>query len=246
MPIGERTIHPNDIPDCELLDLLPLIDALSHPETRIEPHSPASQLTAVNIARVAECAVEQYSKDLRQGSVTDYRRRARQIVESAFAETMYISGQWDALMSLTHKGRVSKHEFVENTRWLRERSLEIARLAASHTATLLRSIKERRERVGRKGRPRGAGTVDALFRMQDSAVLNYAAMTVGPSKASDEEAILSAIPTAVREAIRLGQLTRPMGDEFEEEQLIVDRHVKRIRSLFFSIKARHIAGGSSN
>jgi hypothetical protein len=106
-------------------------------------------------------------------------------------------------------------------------------------ALILIEIEAMRIRKGRAGRPPQSANGDALARLLDSSILKDAANSV--LNRNDYEAILAAIPTVVREHLRLGNL-RMLG---ETEQEAVDRHSKRIRASFDALIKNPPRGGSS-
>jgi hypothetical protein len=235
---GQKTLRPQDIPDTDLLEHLPMLEALSSPDTPIEPGASVLQLSAIQFARIAECALEQYAKSLRQGTVTDFRRRVRILIESTLAEGCYLAGRWHGLHQLADAGVLSPSIFNEIMHSLKEQEKEIWHATAGHVAAILRDVKARSERAGKKGRPTGSGSADALLALQDAGILKDAT-TLAAS--NTKAAIEAAIPHVVREYLRLGQL-RTMGST---EQEAVDRHSKRIRAQFDGLVATNSGGGSS-
>jgi hypothetical protein len=220
---GRRKEKKDDI-DSDILEYLPTLLALSRPQTVIEPNSPVLEISAVSFARVAEAAVEQHVRSLRRGSISEYRRRARRLIEGVLGEERFHSGRRHELQRLGDDGLLSADTIKEGLQSVEERERVIWRLAAGDAAEILRDIKARKERIGKKGRAAGSGTTDKLLRRQDTEILKEAA---AHAASKTRAGIAAAIPPIVRERLRRGQL-RTLGTTTQEA---VDRHSKRLRAV---------------
>lgn len=241
MPRGQRTLLEKDIPDEDLLLWVPTLTAVSLPDTTFSDDAPILHASALAFARVAECAVEQYSKNLRQGTVTSFRRRARHLIESTLCEHMYIAGHRTCAAALLAEGILHEQRHIELTDLFRQHELSAWRVAAGLAAEILDDIKKQIGRKAIKGRPRGAPTADSLARLFDSEIAKVATDSCGvrPSK----EQIIAAIPSVVRTYLENGKL-RWLGDPGLPQDA-VDSHSKRIRGLIENLLTKHNAGGYS-
>jgi hypothetical protein len=241
MPRGQRTLSAKDIPDDDLLLWIPTLMAVSLPDTTYSDDAPILKASALAFARVAECAVEQYSELLRQGTVTTFRRRARHLIESTLCENMYLAGQRRCAEALLAEGVMTEQRHIELKESFREYELTAWRTAAGLSAGILNDIEKRATRKSKKGRPRGASTIDSIARLFDSEIAKVAADSCGvrPSK----EQIFSAIPNVVRKYLEDGKL-RWLGDPGHPQDA-VDSHSKRIRASIENLLATHKGGGYS-
>jgi hypothetical protein len=239
MTNGKRPVDPGLQSDTDLLDWIPILEAISRPDTIIEPDAPILQLAAISIARLAEGAVEQHASSIRQGKTTGYRKRARHLIESTLCEAMYINGHRTAVNALAIEGLVSKQRHLELISLFSEHERTAWRTAALLASTLLQEIKGHQTRKGVSGKPDGAISVDALMRLVDSEIMKVASDRCGPN--STNEAIEAKFPEVVREYLENGRLNW-LGDT---EQQAVDRHSKRIRQRFDALLKSRPIGGSS-
>ena len=246
MTRGKKSLDPADCPDIELLTLLPHLEAMALPDTVIEWKEFDTNVTALVIARIVECAVEQHSDVFRKDEAFQFRRRARILVEGAFGEATYLGGRLDEINRLVGVGVISFEQFRDLTYPLRIMELEIRRKAAGIAAQILGDLYKKIRRRGIKGKPKGVRNsgVD-LWDWQDSAVVRTAITMAGPERNGDVEAVAELIPAAVREAMRLGHLTRNIGagGRVSDEQDQIDRHTKRIRRLWENMVMLHKGGG---
>jgi hypothetical protein len=240
MARGKKSLDPLHQSDIDLLGFAPLLDALSRADTAIEGGSSVLQLTAIQFARIAEVAVEQHSKDLRQGTVSEFRKRARNLIESALAEACYLSGRRDELHRLVGEGILSCQRFYELLNELAPKEIDIWRKAAAHAALILRDIQHHVERKKKKGRPRGAHTADALAALVDADILRTAQAKTKKRHPTRDE-ITQEIPSTVQEFLRLGQLPA-LGATVPEA---IERHSKRLRHHLDELAANPPIGGSS-
>jgi hypothetical protein len=241
MARGKKPPDKNRISDTDLLEHIPMLEAISRPDTTIEPGVSVLELTSISFARIAEGAVEQHAKSLRQGEPSKLRKRARVLIESTLAEACYISGHRHVLNHLHADNTLSTERYDGMQASISEREQNIWRKAAGQVAIILREIESQISRKGKKGKPQGAGSADALLSLLDSAVLRDAALAAGPENSRDRKAISAVIPDVVREYLRLGQL-RILGGT---EQEAVDRHAKRLRNQLNNVLKNPPVGGSS-
>jgi hypothetical protein len=239
MTKGKRPVDPGLQSDTDLLDWIPILEAISRPDTIIEPDAPILQLSAISIARLAEGAVEQHAPSIRQGKTTDYRKRARRLIESTLCEAMYINGHRTAVNALASEGLVPQKRHEELIVLFSEREKFAWRTAAHLAATLLSEIKGHQSRRGVKGKPDGAVSVDALMQLVDSEIMKVASDRCGPN--STKEVLEATFPSVVREYLENGRLNW-LGDT---EQQAVDRHSKRIRQRSHALLKSRPIGGSS-
>jgi hypothetical protein len=238
MARGKKPPNPLYEADGDLLEHLEIVEAIGNGAS-IELDAPVRRLTAVSFGRIAEGAVEQNASVIRQGKVGEFRNRARRLIEGALAEECFVSGMRKTLNLLFDRGDISRAAYTENVAIFHGHYEDMWRKAALQCALILIEIEAMRIRKGRAGRPPQSANGDALARLLDSSILKDAANSV--LNRNDYEAILAAIPTVVREHLRLGNL-RMLG---ETEQEAVDRHSKRIRASFDALIKNPPRGGSS-
>jgi hypothetical protein len=239
MPKGMRTLSAKDISNEDLLNWLPTLEAVARSDTTISSDAPILEVSALSFARVAECAVEQHSKSLRQGSVTTFRRRARYLIESTLCEALYLAGHRSCLNALNTEGVLPFQRHVELMELCASQEQEVWRTAANGAALILRDIEARIVRKEKVGRPKEAQSSDVLVRLFDSEILKVASDSCGlkPSKSQVDVAI----PRVVRKYLEDGKL-RWLGSTEKEA---VDRHSKRLRVRLHELIAKAPVGGSS-
>jgi hypothetical protein len=220
---GSKPSNPLHQSDVDLLEFTDLIEAIGQ-GAKIEEGSPLSSLTAISFARIAESAVENNAGILRQGTVSEFRRSARVMLDSALAEECWLSGFRKGLEALFQTGDISAAVLESRLSAFPARYEELRRNAALHCSLILKKIDARRSRTGSRGRPKAAANGDALAKLLDSMILKDASLK---ARENSHDAISSAIPDVVREYMRLGQLRQLGGTEQES----VDRHSRRLRAL---------------
>ena len=239
MSKGKRTLVPADIPNENLLIWIPILEAAARPDTTIASDAPILEASAISFARVVECAVEQHSKSLRQGSVTSFRRRARSLTESTFCNSLYLAGHRTCLNALKAEGSLHSQRHAELMENCVRQEQQDWRDAAGNAASILSDIDAQIARKGKKGKPKESQSSDIIVRLFDSEILKVASDSCGlrPSATQIEDAI----PALVRKYLELGKL-RWLGST---EQEAVDRHSKRLRVRLHELIANAPAGGSS-
>jgi hypothetical protein len=241
MPRGQRTLSAKDIPDDDLLFWVPTLVAVSLPDTTYSEDAPILQASALAFARVAECAVEQYSKTLRQGTVTTFRRRARYLIESTLCENMYIAGYRSCAGALLAEGVLTGQRHIELKELFRQHELSAWRTAAGLSAGILNDIEKQTTRKSKKGRPKGTPAIDSIARLFDSEIAKVAADSCGVRHSKEQ--IFAAIPNVVRKYLEDGKL-RWLGDPGHPQDA-VDSHSKRIRAYVDNLLATNKGGGYS-
>jgi hypothetical protein len=237
---GKKPPNPLYASDIDPLEYIELLDAIGG-GAELGADAPIRRLTAVSFARLAEAAVEQNSKDLRQGSVGEFRTRARTFLESALAEECWFSGARASLDTLLETRDIRHEAFVAKVELFEPHYETMWREASRHCSLILSDIRISRARKGVKGRPMESRNGDALAQLLDSAILHDAVQAVPPGRPVDQQAVSQAIPSAVRVWTRLGQLRR-LGDTEQEH---VAYHTARLRALLEHLVKRGSGGGSS-
>jgi hypothetical protein len=240
MARGARLPDPALQSDVDLLSFIDIIESIGR-GAFVEPDAPVRRLTAVQFGRIAEVAVENNAGALRQGTVGEYRKRARHIIDAALVEEGWISGIRFALDWLLESGYISPQVFLVLSGMPEAHSTDIWRKAASNCALILRDIEKARARTGGKGRPAASPNGDALARLLDSEIIWDAVRSLPPGTQADRDTVAAAIPAMVRKYSRLGQ-PRRLG---ETEQEHVDRHSKRLREQLDRVLANPPSGGFS-
>ena len=239
MARGKKPPDPNLESDIDRVEFLPLIKAIGD-GANIEPDAPIRHLTAVSFARLAEAAVEQ-NRTYIPKRVGDFRRRARNMIESALVEECWLSGARASLETLLATNDISAEAYANKIELFGAHYDEVWRKAALHCALILEEMQQVRLRKGIKGSPKGSRHGDALVQMLDLQILGDAINRVPEADRTKRDAIASRIPEIVREFMRLGQL-RYLGSTNQES---VDRHSKRLRNLLDRLPNTTRLGGFS-
>ena len=221
------------------MDWIPTLEAISWPDTIIEPDAPILQVAAISIARVAEAAVEQHASSIRQGKTTELRKRARLLIESTLCESLYINGYRTALSALASEGILPAKRHAELNNFCSDREKFAWRTAAHLAASLLKEIQNHQLRKGIRGRPAGAVNADPLIQLFDSEILKVASDRCGLNP--KRESIEAAIPAVVLDYLKDGRLNW-LGNT---EQEAVDRHSKRVRQRLDALLKSRPLGSSS-
>jgi hypothetical protein len=230
---GSRTIADSDLPDVDILGVQSLMEAIARDDSIHDGDGYPPTMTAIVIARFAQMAVEQNHKILGRGKPTEFRKRARILVETALLGSGYTGGSWTAAHCFFEIGELSENTFRQWCETTKSLEWKHIRDTARQCALILSDVKSLKERRGKgAGRRVGDLSVDDVEALQLSSMVQEAivaansnALRCGSSPDSiSVQDVRAQFRSVVDHRLRSGQL-RNLGATHKDA---VDAYQKRL------------------